>query len=186
MWAWNLVIYCIVKTEVVQVLSLEGHLFPESKVLTRSHSMWPERCDLMWIRLEQSQRCQVQPKWRGGFGGWLCQTHKISQGEWGLISGMRLWRQGVTQSRVTESATVLQGLVNMRSSWFLARWVAGSGGGEYVRSNVEKKFMNSDECSFSGWMLKSPRTTSCVPSSVEQLGRMSISSKKTWRGPGGW
>ena len=63
---------------------------------------------------------------------------------------MRLWRQGVTQSRVTESATVLQGLVNMRSSWFLARWVAGSGGGEYVRSNVEKKFMNSDECSFSG------------------------------------
>ena len=28
------------------------------------------------------------------------------------------------------------------------------GMGENVRSNVEKKSMNSDECSFSGWMLK--------------------------------
>ena len=31
------------------------------------------------------------------------------------------------------------------------------GEGESVRSNAEKKFMNSDECSLSGWMLKSFR-----------------------------
>ena len=45
--------------------------------------------------------------------------------------------------------------------------VPGPVGGEEesVRSNVEKKSINSDECSFSGWMLKSPRTTSGVPSS---------------------
>ena len=80
-------------TEVVLILSLEGHPFPESRVWPRSRSMWPERWDLsgmMWTRLEQSQQCQVQPEWRGGFGGWLFQTRKISRGEWGLTSWMRL------------------------------------------------------------------------------------------------
>ena len=59
------------------------------------------------------------------------------------------------------------------------------GDGESVRSNVEKKSMNSDECSFSGWMLKSPRAISGVPSSGDQLRRVSILSKKSWRGWGG-
>ena len=30
----------------------------------------------MWTRLEQSQQCQVQPEWRGGFGGWSCQKRR--------------------------------------------------------------------------------------------------------------
>ena len=53
-----------------------------------------------------------------------------------------------------------------------------------MKSNVEKKSMNSDECSFPGWMLELPRTTSGVPLSGEQLRRASISTKKSRRGPG--
>ena len=56
-------------------------------------------------------------------------------------------------------------------------------GGECEVTRGEE--VNSDECSFSGWMLKSPRTTSGVPSSGEHLSRVSISSKKSQRGPGG-
>ena len=51
-----------------------------------------------------------------------------------------------------------------------------------MRSNVKKKSMNSGESSFSGGLLKSPRTMSGVPSSGEQPMRASISSKKLWRG----
>ena len=61
-----------------------------------------------------------------------------------------------------ESAEVLQDHMKTRSSWF--PWVER---GESVRSNVEKKSINSDECRLSGWMLKSPRTASGVPSSGE-------------------
>ena len=53
-----------------------------------------------------------------------------------------------------------------------------------MRSNLEKKLINSDERSFSGGKLKSPRTSSGVPSSGEQLRRETISSKKSRRGPG--
>ena len=56
------------------------------------------------------------------------------------------------------------------------QWVDG----ESVRSNVEKKSMNSDKGSFSGWILKSPRTSS-VLFSGEQLRRASILSKKSER-----
>ena len=63
-----------------------------------------------------------------------------------------------------------------RSTWFPALWVGGEG--ESVRSNVVKtnflKIVKSDECNFSGWMLKSPRTTTGVPSSGKQLRRASI------------
>ena len=52
-------------------------------------------------------------------------------------------------------------------------------------SNVEKKSMNSGGRSFFEGMLKSPRTTSGVPSSGEQLRRASISSKRSQRKPGG-
>ena len=82
-----------------------------------------------------------------------------------------------------ENAEVLQDVVKTRSSWFPARWMGGEWGS--VRSNVEKKSVNSDECSVSGLMLKSPRTTSSVPSSGGQMTRGSISSKKSWKGPGG-
>ena len=88
-----------------------------------------------------------------------------------------------TVSRVMESTEVLQDLVRTRLSWFPARWVSGEG--ESVRSDVEKKSMSSGECSFSGGVLKSPRTTSDVPSSGQQLRRASISSEKLPRGPGG-
>ena len=53
-----------------------------------------------------------------------------------------------TVSGVTEGGEVLQDLVKTRSSWFPARWVGGEG--KRVRSNVEKKSMNSEERSFSG------------------------------------
>ena len=56
--------------------------------------------------------------------------------------------------------------------------------GESVRSNQEKKSMNSDECRFAGWMLNSPWTTSGVPSSGEQPSWASVSSKKSQRRPG--
>ena len=82
-----------------------------------------------------------------------------------------------------QSTEVLQDLVNTRSSWFPAQWVGGEG--ESVRSDVEKKSMNSGESSFSVEMLKSPRTTSGVPSSGQQLRRASISSQESRRGPGG-
>ena len=71
-----IVIYCILKTEVVLILSLEGHQFPESRVWTRSQFMWPKSCDLpamMWTRLEQGRWCQLPPEWRGEFGGGLYQ-----------------------------------------------------------------------------------------------------------------
>ena len=61
----------------------------------------PEKCDLlglMWTRLEQSQQCQVQPEWRGGFGGWLCQMLRINRGQWALMSWTRLRWHRVTQS----------------------------------------------------------------------------------------
>ena len=70
-----------------------------------------------------------------------------------------------------------------RSSWFPALCVGGEG--ESVMSNVVKKLVKSDECNFSGWMLKSPRITSGVLSSGKQLRRTSISSKKSQKGPGG-
>ena len=80
-----------------------------------------------------------------------------------------------TVSGVTESAKVE--LVCPVGGWVER--------GENVRTKVEKKSMNSGECSFSGRMLKSPRTTSGVPSSGEQLRRVTIPSKKSQRGPGG-
>ena len=56
---------------------------------------------------------------------------------------------------------------------------------ENVRSNVEEKLKNSGEHSLSGGMLNSPRTTSSVQSSGEELRRVSISLKMSQRGPGG-
>ena len=53
---------------------------------------------------------------------------------------------------MTERAEVPQDLV--RTSWSPALWVGGEG--ESVRSNVEKKSVNSCECNLSGWMLSHP------------------------------
>ena len=86
-----------------------------------------------------------------------------------------------TVSVVTESFEVLHKLVKTRSNWFPAWWVGGDR--DSVRSNLEKKLMNSDDCSFSG---RSLRTTSGVPLSGEQLRRVSISSKKSQRGETMW
>ena len=79
---------------------------------------------------------------------------------------------------MTERAEVPQDVVKTRSSWFRALWVGGEE--ESIRSNVEKKSVNSG-----GWMLKSPRTMIGLPSSGKQLRRASISLRKSQRGPGG-
>jgi len=74
---------------------------------------------------------------------------------------------------------VAQDLVKTR---FPALWVEGEG--VITRPNVAKRFRNSGDCNFSGWMLKSPRMTSGVSSSGKQLRRASTSSNSL-RGAGG-
>lgn len=59
--------------------------------------------------------------------------------------------------RHREGAEMAWNLVKTRSSWFLVLWVAGEG--VSAKANV-----NSGDCNFSRWMLKSPITTSGVPS----------------------
>ena len=73
--------------------------------------------------------------------------------------------------------------MNFKGKKKVTKWSGEWRGGECEITRGEE--VNSDECSFSGWMLKSPRTTSGVPSSGEHLSRVSISSKKSQRGPGG-
>ena len=57
-WLQSRVSYCIVNTEVVLILSIDGHQFPERRLWTRSHSLWSERCNLSgvkWTRLVHTQ-----------------------------------------------------------------------------------------------------------------------------------
>ena len=101
----------------------------------------------------------------------------------GGLQGERESNKVMVRHGTRERADVQQDFVKTRLSWFPALWVGGEG--ESVGSNVVKKLVKSDKCNFSGWMLKSPRTTSGVPSSGKQLRRASISSKKSQKGPGG-
>ena len=65
------------------------------------------------------------------------------------------------------------------STGFPAWWMGGEG--ESVRSNVEKKSMNSDECSFSESMLQSPGRVVCHHQGSSLGGRPSQVMQRTRR-----
>ena len=102
----------------------------------------------------------------------------------GLVDrGKRVSIDAEMCSEVTEVRTVIKLRVRMRSSCLPARWVAGVFSS--VRSKEVRRDLKSVACVLSRWMLKSPRSISCVPSSGRTPRSMSSSSTKSASGPGG-
>lgn len=109
----------------------------------------------------------------GGRDGWVLE-------ESGREKEMKEWSD--IWSGVTERLVVVQLLVKMRSRRLPALWVGGER--VRVRSKEERRERKVDWVD-SELRLKSPRRIRGVSLTGEELRRMSISSKKLPRGPGG-